>query len=250
MAQISFKLPVFEGPLDLLLHLIAKHKLNIYDIEISKLLEQYLLYMEQCSQQDYELAGEFLEMAARLIYIKTASLLPSPEEAESIKKELEGALIEYSLCKLAAAELAKRDLGDSIFVRRQMPVQIDPVYRHSHEAEVLRQAYLQIGAKPKPGNTAPLTDRIQAVVQQRVVSVISKVVYVLRRLYAEGTVRVDTLYEGMTDRSARVATFLAVLELTKTGRTRLSEDNTELSFCRQHQITKKYRIVSEHATEE
>lgn len=250
MAQISFKLPVFEGPLDLLLHLIAKHKLNIYDIEISKLLEQYLLYMEQCSQQDYELAGEFLEMAARLIYIKTASLLPSPEEAESIKKELEGALIEYSLCKLAAAELAKRDLGDSIFVRRQMPVQIDPVYRHSHEAEVLRQAYLQIGAKPKPGNTTPLTDRIQAVVQQRVVSVISKVVYVLRRLYAEGTVRVDNLYEGMTDRSARVATFLAVLELTKTGRTRLSEDNTELSFCRQHQITKKYRIVSEHATEE
>ena len=250
MAQISFKLPVFEGPLDLLLHLIAKHKLNIYDIEISKLLEQYLLYMEQCSQQDYELAGEFLEMAARLIYIKTVSLLPSPEEAESIKKELEGALIEYSLCKLAAAELAKRDLGDSIFVRRQMPVQIDPVYRHSHEAEVLRQAYLQIGAKPKPGNTAPLTDRIQAVVQQRVVSVISKVVYVLRRLYAEGTVRVDNLYEGMTDRSARVATFLAVLELTKTGRTRLSEDNTELSFCRQHQITKKYRIVSEHATEE
>ena len=250
MAQISFKLPVFEGPLDLLLHLIAKHKLNIYDIEISKLLEQYLLYMEQCSQQDYELAGEFLEMAARLIYIKTASLLPSPDEAESIKKELEGALIEYSLCKLAAAELAKRDLGDSIFVRRQMPVQIDPVYRHSHEAEVLRQAYLQIGAKPKPGNTAPLTDRIQAVVQQRVVSVISKVVYVLRRLYAEGTVRVDNLYEGMTDRSARVATFLAVLELTKTGRTRLSEYNTELSFCRQHQITKKYRIGSEHATEE
>lgn len=250
MAQISFKLPVFEGPLDLLLHLIAKHKLNINDIEISKLLEQYLLYIEQCSEQDYELAGEFLEMAARLIYIKTVSLLPSPEEAEAVKKELEGALIEYSLCKLAAAELAKRDIGDCIFVRRQMPVQIDPTYRHTHEAEVLRQAYLQIGAKPQPNSKAPLTDRIQAVVQQRVVSVISKVVYVLRRLYAEGSVRVDNLYEGMTDRSARVATFLAMLELTKTGRTRLSEDNTELSFCKPHQITKKYRIVNEHATEE
>lgn len=174
MAQISFKLPVFEGPLDLLLHLIAKHKLNINDIEISKLLEQYLLYIEQCSEQDYELAGEFLEMAARLIYIKTVSLLPSPEEAEAVKKELEGALIEYSLCKLAAAELAKRDIGDCIFVRRQMPVQIDPTYRHQHEPEVLRQAYLQIGAKPQPNAKAPLTDRIQAVVQQRVVSVISK----------------------------------------------------------------------------
>lgn len=231
MEQISFKLPVFEGPLDLLLHLIAKHKLNINDIEISKLLEQYLLYIEQCSEQDYELAGEFLEMAARLIYIKTVSLLPSPEEAEAVKKELEGALIEYSLCKLAAAELAKRDIGDCIFVRRQMAVQIDPTYRHQHEPEVLRQAYLQIGAKPQPNAKAPLTDRIQAVVQQRVVSVISKVVYVLRRLYAEGSVRVDNLYEGMTDRSARVATFLAVLELTKTGRTRLNADNTELSFC-------------------
>ena len=106
METISFKLEVFEGPLDLLLNLIQKHKLNICDIEISKLLEQYLLYIEQANEQDLELAGEFLEMAARLIYIKTASLLPQPEEAEKMKKELEGALMEYSLCKLAAADLA------------------------------------------------------------------------------------------------------------------------------------------------
>ena len=99
METISFKLEVFEGPLDLLLSLISKHKLNICDIEISKLLEQYLLYIDQAHEQNLELAGEFLEMAARLIYIKTASLLPQPEEAEQLKKELEGALIEYSLCK-------------------------------------------------------------------------------------------------------------------------------------------------------
>ena len=80
MDNISFKLDVFEGPLDLLLHLISKHKLNINDIEISKLLEQYLLYIEQAKEQDLELAGEFLEMAARLIYIKTVSLLPKPED--------------------------------------------------------------------------------------------------------------------------------------------------------------------------
>ena len=91
MAQkISFKLEVFEGPMDLLLRLISKHQLNIYDIEITSLLEQYLRYMDQCREQDLELAGEFLEMAARLIYIKTASLLPRPEEAqkEFIEKEL------------------------------------------------------------------------------------------------------------------------------------------------------------------
>ena len=91
--------------MDLLLHLIAKHKLNIRDIEISILLEQYLLYMQQCAEQDYELAGEFLTMAAKLIWMKTAALLPQQEEAEQVKKELEGALIEYSLCKIAAENL-------------------------------------------------------------------------------------------------------------------------------------------------
>lgn len=84
--KISFKLEVFEGPMDLLLRLISKHQLNIYDIEITSLLEQYLRYMDQCREQDLELAGEFLEMAARLIYIKTASLLPRPEEAQKKSK--------------------------------------------------------------------------------------------------------------------------------------------------------------------
>ena len=74
--ELNFKLEVFEGPLDLLLSLISKHKLNIYDIEISLLLEQFLLYLEQMKQADIEIAGEFLEMAARLIYIKSSALLP------------------------------------------------------------------------------------------------------------------------------------------------------------------------------
>lgn len=115
MQTISFKLEVFEGPMDLLLNLISKHKLNIYDIEISSLLEQYLAYLDQCREQDLELAGEFLEMAARLIYIKTASLLPRPEDAQKEKQALQGALIEYALCKQAAQALAQRFVGGQIF---------------------------------------------------------------------------------------------------------------------------------------
>lgn len=69
--QLNFKLDVFEGPLDLLLHLISKHKLNINDIEISKLLEQYLDVIAEMKMADLEVASEFLEMAARLVYIKT-----------------------------------------------------------------------------------------------------------------------------------------------------------------------------------
>ena len=71
MGKISYKLEVFEGPMDLLLHLISKHKLNIYDIPIFELVEQYTSYVRQLQECDMDVASEFLEMAARLVYIKT-----------------------------------------------------------------------------------------------------------------------------------------------------------------------------------
>ena len=76
MEKLTFKLDQFEGPLDLLLHLIAKHKLNLYDIPIDLLLEQYLEQMEQIPFADLEAASDFLEMASRLVYMKSAMLLP------------------------------------------------------------------------------------------------------------------------------------------------------------------------------
>lgn len=232
MSSISFKLDVYEGPLDVLLSLISKHKLNIYDIEISKLLEQYLLYIEQCHEQNLELAGEFLEMAARLIYIKTASLLPQPEEAEQMKKELEGALIEYSLCKQAAAYLAGCYIGADIFVRKPMKIKVDTTYCLVHEPERLVTAYSALSHKNIKNDTQKLhiENKINSVVKRKIVSVISKVVHVLRELYSTGEVYMDKLYDGVTDRSARVATFLAVLELTKSGRIGISEDNLIVFF--------------------
>lgn len=232
MNKISFKLEVFEGPLDLLLNLISKHKLNIYDIEISKLLEQYLLYIDQCHEQNLELAGEFLEMAARLIYIKTASLLPQPEEAEKMKKELEGTLIEYSLCKQATAELASRFVGDGIFVRQQMKIKVDTVYSLVHDPEKLIQAYSMVSNKKlKPENQKlHIENKINSVVKRRIVSVMTKVVHVLRELYTSGQVYMDKLYDGVTDRSERVATFLAILELTRHGRITISDDNMTIFF--------------------
>lgn len=232
MGSISFKLEVFEGPLDLLLSLIAKHKLNICDIEISKLLEQYLIYMEQAQEQNLELAGEFLEMAARLIYIKTASLLPKPNEAEQLKKELEGALIEYSLCKIAAKSLADSFVGGNIFVRSPMKIKADMTYRLIHDPGCLVMAYSGISRKSIKTETTRQTaeNKINSVVKRRIVSVMSKVVHILRQLYGTGQACMDDLYSGVTDRSARVATFLAVLELTKSGRITISDDNMMIYF--------------------
>ncbi len=230
MAEMTFKLDVFEGPLDLLLHLISKHKLNINDIEITKLLEQYLLYIEQARQQDLELAGEFLEMAARLVYIKSASLLPKPEEAERIKRELQGALIEYALCQIAASQLRENFIADDIFVRKQMKIKMKQTYELQHSPEKLAEALAQVGKAKMNGQL--LSEKItDTVTQAKTVSVISKVMFVLRRLYAGYSVSVESLYDGITDRSARVATFLAVLELTRFGRIALNEDNTMLTMC-------------------
>ena len=232
MESISFKLEVFEGPLDLLLSLIAKHKLNICDIEISKLLEQYLIYIDQAHEQNLELAGEFLEMAARLIYIKTAFLLPQPEEAEQMKRELEGALIEYSLCKIAAQRLTYSYVGGDIFVRKPMKIKADMTYTLVHEPERLAIAYSAISLKNIRSEHAKLhvENKINSVVKRRIVSVMTKVVHILRQLYDSGEVYMDKLYEGVTDRSARVATFLAVLELTRHGRINISDDNMTVYF--------------------
>ena len=178
MQTISFKLEVFEGPMDLLLNLISKHKLNIYDIEISSLLEQYLAYLDQCREQDLELAGEFLEMAARLIYIKTASLLPRPEDAQKEKQALQGALIEYALCKQAAQALAQRFVGGQIFTRPPMQVEVSPAYARTHLPCVLLETWNTMGQKRfAPQENA--RERLQRVVTRPVVSVMSKVVYVM-----------------------------------------------------------------------
>ena len=147
METISFKLEVFEGPLDLLLHLISKHKLNINDIPIVMLVDQYLEYIDKAVDKDMENAGEFLEMAAQLVYMKTVSLLPSREEAEVMKKELEGRLIEYSLCKLASGLMQQRYIGNNITVRKRMHIEFDNTYPLIHDPEELLAAYKNIGEK-------------------------------------------------------------------------------------------------------
>ena len=140
MEELSFKLEVFEGPLDLLLHLISKHKLNINDIPIVVLLEQYMEYIDKMSEQNMEIAGEFLEMAARLVYIKTLSLLPKHEEAEELKKELQGRLIEYSLCKKAAELMRERYVGNVNAVRKPLAIEFDNTYSLIHDPAELIEA--------------------------------------------------------------------------------------------------------------
>lgn len=232
MGVISFKLEAFEGPLDLLLHLIQKHKLNIEDIEISLLLEQYLDYIDGLKEQDFESAGEFLEMAARLIYIKTVSLLPKPNEAQELKKELEGRLIEYSLCKQAAKLLQAKCAYGEIFVREPIKLPVDKTYKRVHDKELLLDTYISLEIR-RDENSQNNTAVFKPIVSKKIVSVTSKIIYVLKKLYTSGKCKMNSIFDSMTDKSERIATFLAILELTKTGRIWLNDDNTEITFNRE-----------------
>jgi len=235
MEAISFKLESYEGPLDVLLFLISKHKLDIQDIEITLLLEQYLAFIDEIAEQDMEYAGEFLEMAARLVYIKTVSLLPQYNEAVELKKELEGRLIEYALCKKAAEILRDNFIGGEIFVRNQMKIDIDNTYTIIHEPTDLLVSLSGISVRDR--NNLPVEASVfTPIVSKKIVSVTSKIIYILKKLYSGESFEMDKLYEGMTNRSEKVATFLAVLELTKSGRIVLSEDNLQIYFNRTQRV--------------
>ena len=245
----SFKLDVFEGPLDLLLTLIKEHKLNIYDIEITLLLEQYLEYINNAEYEDYEEASDFLEMAARLIYIKTCSLLPHDEEARQLKKELEGRLIEYSMCKSAANNLKRNFAGGEIFVRQPVKLPVNKEYSRLHKKEELYNAYMGLSAKSRKAK--PLRASVfEPIVSKKIVSVTSKIIYVLKKLYKSGEFEMSHLYDGMTEKSEQVATFLAVLELTKSGRIYLNDDNSMIFFNKKNSHERKNNHSMENEADE
>ena len=223
---LSYKLDVFEGPLDLLLNLIAKNKLTIYDIPIAELLEQYMAQIHEMQAADMDVASEFLEMAARLVHIKSVSLLPKKEEEAALKQELTGQLLEYQQCKEAAMRLRERFSLDSI-VRAQADIPADLTYKRHHKPQELLSAYLSMLGKKKPPEPQKPEDTISKLITRRVVSVASQIVFVLRSLWKKRHVSLKELFRGKNDPSERVAAFLAVLELVKDKRLRVDGDGED-----------------------
>lgn len=223
MEKLNYKIDVFEGPMDLLLHLISKHKLNINDIPIVELVNQYVDYVRKMQEQDFDVAGEFLEMAARLIYIKTVSLLPKHEEAEILKKELTGELIEYRDCKLMAKKLSEQTDGFNRFVRPAGEGYINYDYERFHEGEELLNAYIAAAGRGRRKLPPPL-DSFKVIVAKKFVAVATKVSSVMRKLWSGKKVKFLTLFEDAQTKSDMVATFLAVLELAKTKKISIDGD--------------------------
>lgn len=226
MEQLVFKMEVFEGPLDLLLSLIAKHKMDIRDIQIAIIFDQYMEYVEEMKRMDMEIAGEFITMASELMYIKSRMLLPKQEEDP--REELVRVLMEYKTVKEVAKWLSEReDDFAGRFEKDTDEIKPDRGILENMDARLLTKALekllLRMGERHKVEEERPM-DKIVPIIKRPIVPVSKKVISVLRFMYRRRSAHFDELFEDATSRSEIVAIFYATLELLKVGRITLQKE--------------------------
>lgn len=203
--------------MELLLALISKKKVSINDVPILDLIEQYLEYVRMMQQENLDVASEFLEMAARLVYIKTVSLLPVHEEAEKLVEELRGELTEYQDCKLVAAQLAKSANGFDYYCRTPEEIEADMTYTRIHEPVKIYKAYLEAVGKGKRKLPPPI-EAFSGIVAHKIVSVASRIESIVGKFKGGAKQKFLSFFEKSESRSEMVATFLALLAMAKAKR--------------------------------
>ncbi len=224
----------FEGPLDLILFLLSKNKIEIQDIPIALILDQYLAYLELRKQMDLEVASEFVTMAAHLMYIKTRMLLSiEDEEAASEMDQLIRSLEErrqketYVRIRALAERLGPMsEFGRNIMTKNPEPMERGKIYDYDHEAQDLVEAMESLNERTG-GRRPPSTEAFQEIVRREPYSVADKAGEILRRLKEFGVTRFLLLFRGSRSRSEIVATFMAVLELCRARAIRLAGSETD-----------------------
>lgn len=244
METLTFKIEDFEGPLDLLLYLVGKNKMNLYDINIMELIEQYTAAIQTMQADRMEVSSEFIDMAAHLVQMKSALLLPRSPEAERMKAELTGRLIEYSTCKKVAAELGSRARDLYTAVRTPQKLEGPAEYSRKQDPDKLVQAWYSLMGRSLR-RKKPTQERFEPLVTAPVVSVASRVAHMLRGMLKGTLHKMSQLFSREESRSTNVATFLALLELIRAGRVTIN-DSGELTMDRtRHPRTKQKEAVTQ-----
>ncbi|MBQ7596470.1 MAG: segregation/condensation protein A, partial [Clostridia bacterium] len=177
-------------------------------------VEQYLEYIRAMEISDMNIASEFVEMAARLVYIKTVSLLPvHEEEAQNLKEELQGELLEYQDCKTMAKKLSEQVDLDHLS-RQPQKIPPDMKYKRLHEPIELFRAYLSAVGRGKR-NLPPPIEAFTSIVAHKIVPIASRVKYIMTKLFKQKKQKFNDFFVTSQSRSEMVATFLALLSLTK-----------------------------------
>ena len=243
MSDLSFHLEVYDGPLDLLLGLITKNKLDIYDIPIALILDQYLEYLDRMRAMDMEIAGEFIVMAADLMLIKSRMLLPKPElekeDEEDPRAALTRALLEYKRAKEASAYLSDQYAiyagriakePEVLDTRSDLPDHIDI----SLLQRAMQRALIKNSCLPELAKESELA--IKRLLAAKIVPVSAKIMTVMRYLYKNGKSNFEDILLTAKTRSELIAIFSATLELLKVQRVTMENDdeNVYLTLSKTH----------------
>ena len=222
----------FEGPLDVILELLSKNKIEIQDVSITAILEQYLSYLEEMKRLDMEIASEFITMASHLMLIKTKMLLSAAEQAEA---ETELDILRQSLMerkrkeameqiRVAVSQLEPRnEIGRNLFTKEPEPLKREQGYRYQHDVRDLLRA-LDMITERNERQLPPPTMNFKGIVGKEPYPIGKKTGEVLRQLVLRGVERMKNLFKGNKSRSEVVATFLAILDLCKTNAVTLEDD--------------------------
>lgn len=236
--DLTVKLQVFEGPLDLLLHLLEKNKVNIYDIPIVEITNQYMAYIAEMKRHDLNVMSEFLVMAATLIDIKSRMLLPAPEteaeEEEDPRAELVKQLLEYKMYKCMAYELRDRqiDAARVLFKEPTIPPEVleyeEPVDLKELVSDItlakLNDIFKSI-MKKQVDKIDPVRSKFGKIEKEEV-SLSDKMTYLEEYCRSHGQFSFRNLLEEQVGKMEIIVTFLAVLELMKMGKIFISQEYT------------------------
>ena len=233
----------FEGPLDLILFLLGKNKMEIQDISISLICDQYIAWLEQRQRMDLEVASDFVTMASHLVYIKTRMLLSiEDEEAQSEMDALIQSLEErrrnenYVRVKAIAQKLGPLgEFGRNIITRNPEPMERGKIYEYSQEPADLVLAMAEIQNRAERSLPPPQT-AFQNIVQHEPYPVEGKAREIIRRLKEQGITRFRLLFKGSRSRSEVVATFLAVLELCRAHVLHLAGSETDCTVRQEGEL--------------
>ena len=222
----------FDGPLDVIFLLLSKNKIEIQDVSITAILEQYLAYLEEMKRLDMEIASEFITMASHLMLIQPKMLLSAAEQAEA-QSELD--LLRQSLIERQRKEAIeavrtavswlepRNEIGRCLFVKEPEPLRRDQAYRYQHNTNDLLKALDEI-AERNQRRLPPPTVNFKGIVGKEPYPVSKKTGQLLRQLLLRGVEKLKNLFKGSRSRSEIVATFISVLEMCKVGTVTLEGD--------------------------
>lgn len=234
---IPVKLEVFEGPLDLLLHLIDKNKIDIYDIPIVEITAQYLDYIRQMQTEDMNVMSEFLVMAATLLDIKCRMLLPrevnEEGEEEDPRAELVQRLLEYKMYKFMSFELRDRqvDAGRYLFREQQLPKEVAGYRQPVDYSELIGEMNLQKLQDIFKSIIKKQEDKIDPIrsnygnIEKDEIDMDRKTVYVEEYVKTHKTFSFRQLLEKQHSKMEIIVTFLVILEMMKVGKINISQEN-------------------------